>query len=82
MPHASYDPLRLRWYLGCIQNVYCKGGAGGCWGKGIFFKEVKFFKNPPTFAFLDNPHPLLTRIKDDPPAPLLSLDEESKVWAI
>ena len=66
MPHASYDPLRLSWYLGYIHNVYCK--AGGGWGKRICFKVAKFFNVPPHTNFLTTPPPppLLTRIKNYP----------------
>ena len=45
MPHASYDPLRLSWYLGYIHNVYCKGGGGGERGLGEkdIFQRGKIF---------------------------------------
>ena len=38
--------LPLSVYLGCIHNVYCKGGWGRR-GKRIFFKGAKFFHIPP-----------------------------------
>ena len=80
-PSAIKLVLRLH-----SSNVYCKRKGGGVGWRGreerIFFSKRQIFLISPHIHIFAQP-PLLTRIKKlQPPPPPLSLDEESKIWAV